>query len=124
MLQPDQKNKLCLTCGKAIRGRSDKKFCSDACRNSLNNRLKGKSNNLVRNINGKLAKNRRVLEGLLPPKGTTTISKERLQSQGFQFKYITHLYTTAKGQTYFYCYDYGYLPLDNDRYLIVKTMGE
>ena len=30
-------------------------------------------------------------------------------------------FTVAKsGKTYFYCYDYGYLPLENDWFLIVK----
>ena len=28
----------CLECGEKIIGRSDKKFCNDACRNSYNNK--------------------------------------------------------------------------------------
>ena len=51
---------------------------------------------------------------------TAKANKEKLQRLGFQFKFITHIYTTKSGKTYFYCYDYGYLPLDNDWYLIVK----
>ncbi len=30
----------CLTCRKPIKGRSDKKFCDSACRNTFNNRIK------------------------------------------------------------------------------------
>ncbi|HET7116882.1 MAG TPA: hypothetical protein VFI29_10350, partial [Hanamia sp.] len=52
----------CLNCDKAIKGRTDKKFCDDYCRNNYNNQLKASKNNLVRNINNALGKNRRVLE--------------------------------------------------------------
>ena len=48
-------------------------------------------------------------------------NKEKLQRLGFQFKYFTHTYTNKKGTIYYYCYEYGYLPLENDWYLIVKA---
>ncbi|MFT4155293.1 DUF2116 family Zn-ribbon domain-containing protein [Parafilimonas sp.] len=117
--------KKCLHCGKAIRGRSDKKFCDDYCRNNYNNQLKAQSNNYVRNISNALGKNRRILESLLSKteeKGKTT--RQILMQQGFSFKYFTHTYIHKKGNTYFFCYDYGYLPLDNDWYLIVRSKKE
>ncbi|TBR19031.1 MAG: hypothetical protein EPO57_05260 [Chitinophagaceae bacterium] len=113
--------KLCLNCKKPLRGRSDKKFCTDFCRNGFNNQLKSNSNNFIRNTNNALGKNRRILESLLPENeemGKTT--KEKLNRLGFNFKFITHLYTNKKGNTYFFCYEYGYLPLDGDWFLIVK----
>ena len=55
--------KSCLLCQKTIRGRSDKKFCNDYCRNVYNNQNKSIQNNLVRNINNALGKNRKILEG-------------------------------------------------------------
>ena len=51
---------------------------------------------------------------------TAKANKDKLMRLGFQFKYFTHVYTTKTGKIYYYCYDYGYLPLDNDWYLIVK----
>ena len=109
-----------MSCGETVRGRSDKKFCNDYCRNAFNNHLK-KTNDNVRRINHALGKNRRILERLLPEGDETgKINKENLHSLGFQFRYITHTYTTKTGKTYFYCYDYGYLPLGNEWYLIVK----
>jgi len=111
----------CLNCGKPLKGRSDKKFCDDSCRNNYNNQLKSIVNNQMRNVNNVLGKNRRILESLLPEtEETGKASKEKLLRLGFQFKYITHLYTTKTGKTYYYCYDYGYLPLENDWYLIVR----
>jgi len=35
-------NKTCLACGKILKGRVDKKFCDDYCRNNYNNLQKAK----------------------------------------------------------------------------------
>ena len=111
--------KECPECGDKIIGRADKKFCSDACRNAHNNALNKDSKNLIRNINNRLRKNYRILESLNPIDKTKT-TKEKLLRLGFSFDYFTSTYTTKAGAVYFYLYDQGYLPLDNDFYLIVK----
>ncbi|MBX2921123.1 MAG: DUF2116 family Zn-ribbon domain-containing protein [Chitinophagaceae bacterium] len=111
----------CLHCDKPIKGRVDKKFCDDWCRNAYNNKLNSvTSTPVVRNINSILKRNRRILKSVLSPeKETARISKRRLIETGFNFDYLTHLVTTPKGQVYLFCYEYGYLPLENDFYLIV-----
>jgi hypothetical protein len=116
----------CQHCGRSIKGRVDKKFCDDACRNAFNNQLKsGAHTALIRNINTILAKNRRVLEALLPAtEDMAKTTKEKLLQKGFQFNYLTHTYTNKKGNVYYFCYDMGYLPLDNDWFLIVKRKEE
>ncbi len=119
--------KTCLYCSKPLKGRIDKKFCDDNCRNSYNNqqKAKGSHSSYVRNINNALLKNRKILESILPDdKKTANANRDKLMRLGFQFKYITHIYTTKDDKTYFYCYEYGYLPLDNDWYLIVKKKEE
>ncbi len=119
--------KTCLCCDKPLKGRVDKKFCDDYCRNNYNNHLKAKSyhSNYVRNINNTLLKNRRILESILPAgNDTAKANKDKLQRLGFSFNYFTHLYTTKSNKTYFYCYDYGYLPLESDWYLVVKRKEE
>jgi len=119
--------KTCLYCGKPLKGRIDKKFCDDNCRNSYNNqqKAKGSHSSYVRNINNALLKNRKILESLLPDdKKTANANRDKLMRLGFQFKYITHFYTTKDDKTYFYCYDYGYLPVENDWYIIVKSKEE
>lgn len=124
MLQ-QKEEKLCLTCSKPVKGRSDKKFCDDYCRAAYNNDLKSAANNLIRNVNNALGKNRRILERLLPEgEPTAKTNKDKLLEKGFQFKYRTHLYQTKNEKTYFYCYEYGYLPLENNWYLIVKREEE
>jgi len=116
--------KLCLTCEKPIKGRTDKKFCDDYCRNNYNNQLKSASTNLVRNINNALGKNRRILENFFGKEEMIKTTKDKLLEKGFQFKYVTHTYTNKKGNVYFFCYDLGYLPLENDWYLLVKRKEE
>ncbi len=110
----------CLECNTEIRGRADKKFCSDYCRNAYNNKLNTDSKNLMRNINNRLRKNYRILDSFELKDGKTRTSKTRLLDKGFDFEFITNLYTTKKGTTYYFVYDLGYLPLDNDYFMIVK----
>ncbi len=52
---------------------------------------------------------------------TAKTTRERLLKQRFNFSYHTHLYTTKTGKQYSYCYEYGYLPLDNDWFLLVRA---
>lgn len=113
-------NKTCPECGDKIIGRSDKRFCSDACRNAHNNSLNKDGKNLVRNINNRIRKNYRILEAL-NEKEKTKVKKETLLKHGFNFKFFTGQYITKTGSVYFYVYDQGYLALDNDLYLLVKT---
>jgi hypothetical protein len=110
--------KLCLTCSEPIKGRIDKKFCSDACRIHYNNGLNGRDTNYIRNINNILRKNRRILCAL-NPEGKVRVSRDKLLAQGFDFTHFTSLYTTKEGAQYFYCYDQGYLPIEKDYYLLV-----
>lgn len=115
-------NKNCINCGKLLKGRSDKKFCDDHCRNSHNNQLKTDVNNYKRRINNALSKNRRILEGLFLQNGSLRkVKRELLIGLGFQFSYQTHTHINKKGSTYVFCYDYGYLPLEKDWFLIVKA---
>jgi len=111
--------KQCLECGDKIVGRIDKKFCSDGCRNAYNNRVNKDSKNLIRNTNNRLRKNYRILEQLNPNQ-KTTISRAKLIEVGFDFNYITSIYTTKAGKIYYFVYDQGYLPLEGDYYALVK----
>ncbi|MBK7691444.1 MAG: hypothetical protein IPK62_03370 [Bacteroidetes bacterium] len=112
--------KVCLACGKAVRGRIDKKFCDDYCRNHYNNQLKAVETNFVRNIMNALRKNRLILQQILGDKMITKTNLERLTGKGFQFKYHTNIYDNKKGKLYYYCFEYGYLPIDKNHFLIVK----
>lgn len=111
----------CKECGKILKGRLDKKFCDDYCRNAYNNKLNSEQNNCIRNINNILRKNRRLLSAGIDP-GTikSKCSRKALADSGFQFQYYTHQFINGKGQSYFFCYEYGYLALDEEWLLIIK----
>ncbi len=109
----------CLECGDVVKGRIDKKFCSDYCRNSYNNKVNKDSKNLIRNINNRLRKNYKILSEL-NASGKTKVSRAKLYDRGFDFQLFTSIYTTKKGSTYFYVYDQGYLALENELFLLIK----
>jgi hypothetical protein len=112
-------DKFCLDCEAIIKGRADKKFCDDQCRSNFNNKLKVNHHTQIKTINTILLKNRKVLEKLNPD-GKTKVSVVKFMQLGFNFKYFTHTYTTQKGDIYKFCYEFGYLKLEHDYYLLVK----
>jgi predicted nucleic acid-binding Zn ribbon protein len=114
--------KQCLECGQELFGRIDKKFCSDYCRNSYNNKLNRSTKNLIRNTNNLLRKNYRILEKLNPDQKTRT-TKDNLLRKGFNFDYFTSIYTTKTGNVYYFVYDQGYLELENNYYALVKRIS-
>jgi predicted 2-oxoglutarate/Fe(II)-dependent dioxygenase YbiX len=108
----------CLECAQKLSGRKDQKFCSDYCRNTYNNRQNEDATNYVRRINTILRKNRRILVAL-NPSGKRTVDAITLAEEGFNFHYFTNIYTTQKGNTYFFCYDQGYTRTESDQYMLV-----
>lgn len=105
--------KKCLDCGDTLRGRTDKKFCSDQCRNNYNNRLNRDSNNFVRNVHGLLRKNRRILSDLYS-EGKLKVHKDALFALGYNFSFFTHIIETSQGHKYHYCFEYGYRETGDD----------
>ncbi len=113
------KTRKCLECDEVVKGRVAKKFCSDYCRNSHNNRVNKDSKNLIRNINNRLRKNYKILSELNIT-GKTKVTRTKLYDKGFDFQFFTSIYKTKTGNTYFYIYDEGYLSLDNELFLLIK----
>ncbi len=113
----------CPECNEVIRGRSDKKFCSDSCRNSHNNKLSRHVNNLVRNVNRLLSKNYRIL-AQLNPNGKSKTTREALAVKGFDFNHHTSIYETKKGGRYYFCYDQGYILLEDNHVALVKKYDD
>ena len=113
--------KNCLLCDKELKGRTDKKFCNDYCRNAYNNQLKSTSSNLVRTVNNCLGKNHRILESIFPEdEKIIKVRKEKLIELGYHFKYTTQVQKNRTGSLYYYCYEYGYLPVEQEWFVIFK----
>lgn len=108
----------CEECGSPLYGRDDKRFCCDQCRSAWHNKQNSDALTFIRNINNILKKNRKILAELNPT-GKAKVRKKDLQERGFKFSYYTNIYLTKGGNEYFFCYDHGYLALDNDYYALV-----
>lgn len=108
----------CQECQTELKGRRDQKFCCDYCRNAFNNRLNEDATKYVRRINAILRKNRRILAEM-NPKGKITVDAISLAEEGFNFHYFTNIYATQKGAKYYFCYDQGYIKMENDQFMLV-----
>jgi hypothetical protein len=112
----------CLECGERIFGRSDKKFCNAQCRNTYNNRMKNTSEKYILETNRILRKNRSILKQLNPT-GKSTVRREYLVLAGFDFEHFTRIYRTDRGNTYYMCYEFGYMHLENEKVLIINQQA-
>ncbi|RME98680.1 MAG: hypothetical protein D6772_08735 [Bacteroidetes bacterium] len=110
--------KNCAFCKDPIRGRHDKRFCSDQCRSAFHNRENSDRTNFMRNINNILRKNRRIL-ATLNPGGKANVHRDKLVEQGFNFRYFTNEYVTRSGNVYRFIYEQGYLERENDFFTLV-----
>ena len=109
----------CQNCQELFIGRSDKKFCSDQCRNAFNNKITRQNEKLIHDVNKILRKNRKILLQF-NPEGKTTIKTKHLLKLGFDFRYHTHTFITKNNNEYHFCYDFGFLKLDEEKTLIVN----
>ncbi|HMM12609.1 MAG TPA: hypothetical protein PKE03_10995 [Bacteroidales bacterium] len=110
----------CLECGEALMGRADKKFCNDQCRSAHYQRKNAAKDSLIRSTNNQLKKNYTILR-TLNKDGKTRVKKSTLLKEGFIFGLITGIYNTRDNKTYYYVYDQGYLPIENEFYILVVS---
>ncbi len=79
----------------------------------------------MRHINSVLQKNRRILAALIPNSANRAkASHAQLLERGFLFQYCTHLVSNKKGNPYHFCYDYGYLAINESSYLLVRRKNQ
>ena len=115
-----KKSGCCLECGHSIQyGRSDKKFCSDSCKNSWHNRQRKEFLKVHSKVLHVLDKNYSILEHCLL-KGKTSLDLGDAVQWGFNPEYITGL-RSYRMRMEFRCFDIKYLRSDNKIYNIEKV---
>jgi hypothetical protein len=120
-MEKESQPRLCQSCGKTIRGRSDKKFCHDNCRNQFNNKIRESESLHLKNINRILRRNRKILRDLLTPEtDRVIISRAELEFLQFHFSFYTHSHTNKSGNTFHFCYEFGYLTISPERIIVIK----
>jgi hypothetical protein len=113
-----------------LKGRIDKKFCSANCKSSYQYDKIRNTDQLYYKVDKQLKTNRKILKKYNKV-GKTTLRREVLQNEGFNPNYFTHFRKTATGDVYFYCYDFGFLKMEEttstelkQKYLIVNWNGK
>lgn len=98
---------VCLECGDPILyGRSDRKFCSDTCKNRYHNRQNHYLRSLQLRVIGALEKNYTILSGLVRS-GVTSISLGDLAQLGYNTAYVTSYHKVGRHNEY-RCFDIKY----------------
>lgn len=112
----------CLECGSSIKGRIDKKFCSDGCRSSYHNKLNFSSLRSIRYIDNHLKKNRRILMDCLNEQNTVQMQIElrKVLKKGFVFEFHTHVERMPNGTEYQFCYEFGFAQLNEHEIHLIK----
>ncbi|HBS85709.1 MAG: hypothetical protein A2W91_13605 [Bacteroidetes bacterium GWF2_38_335] len=115
-------SRLCLNCNEPVLGRTDKKFCTDFCRNIFNNRKNQCENLCIKETNKILKKNHSILTGIAAGK-RKKIKKTELERMGFNFCFHTGI-QTKKGKTQFVCYDKGFMFSGEDTVILSEMKSQ
>jgi len=112
----------CLECGKEFRGRADKKYCSDECRASFNDRIYRERRKAIAHINKILLNNYVILKECLE-NGIKETNAFFLLKKGFDFTYFTTINGRCRenGTIWIGCYSISYSINDNGTILIRST---
>lgn len=115
-----EETRRCHECETIIHGRSDKRFCSDYCRNTFHNRENRGANQIRNQVHRKLRKNRRILQEVLCDKVRRIIPRERLLYYGFYLGYITEITRARNEKNIFFVYEFGYRFMENGKVLVIR----
>ncbi|UBM60054.1 hypothetical protein LAG90_05265 [Marinilongibacter aquaticus] len=113
--------KKCKICKRNLHGRSDKLFCSVACKNYYHVNLRRATFDEAKSIDRFLHRNRSILLEIM---GKNTVQKkverEVLEKKKFRFNYLTHFYRNTQGKIMHYVYDFGWMQFSTDEILVVR----
>jgi hypothetical protein len=113
--------KKCKICSKLLHGRNDKIFCSIRCKNYYHVNLRKATQKATLKIDRILHRNRSILLELLgKTKTNLTLPRLALEQKRFNFNYHTHSTTNLQGKTYFWVYDFAWMPFSDNKVLIIR----
>ncbi len=111
----------CKICKKGLKGRKDKTFCSIECKNYYHTSLRKVTNEIAKELDEILHRNRSILLELLGKKTfRKKINRVVLAKKKFNFKYITHFHINSQGKMYHHIYDFAWMEFSDDEILIVR----
>lgn len=117
------KKRVCLSCGKEIFGRSDKKYCDVHCKSSYQyQQSKEKQPRFYNKVDNQLKQNRKLLKQYNKA-GKATVRSSVLIEDGFNPNFFTHYWKNNKGDVYLFVYEYGFLKKKEnnlEKYILIK----
>lgn len=112
--------KLCPVCEAPIRGRIDKIYCSIACKSMAQYEQRQEKETVFLRVDKQLKTNRKILKKY-NRSGKTIIRRTKIHQEGFDPKYFTHYWKNKNGDVYFFCYDFGFLKIQENQANILKN---
>ena len=117
----NSRHKTCPICKSIVVGRSDKRFCSVACKSQYHKRLIGSTALATAKIDSILHRNRSILLELMGKNETQIkIPILELEKKKFNFNYITKFIINKQGKTYHYVYDFSWMSFSSNEVLIIR----
>ena len=117
-------NRQCEQCGNPLAGRSDKRFCSVKCKNDFYSSQRRETRFATREVDQILHRNREILQTIMGEKrNKMTIARLELTQMGFNFDFITGIYSNKQGKMYHNVYDFAWMAFSTQEILIVRRKG-
>lgn len=117
--------KLCKICQAQIKGRSDKLFCSLACKNYYHIRLRKVTRKATGNVDKILHRNRSILLEVLGKDGIKKkVHRKMLDRKKFNYNYITQYHLNTRGKMVNYVYDFSWSVFSDQEVLIVRHKSD
>lgn len=114
----------CRLCKTPFKGRTDKIFCSLACKNEYHVRLRRATAKVVRSTDIILHRNRSILLEVMGKNSKQKkVDRLILDKKKFNFSYMTGFYINSKNKTYHLVYDFAWVEFANREILIVRRNG-
>ena len=118
-----KREKTCVSCGKELKGRSDKKFCDAYCKSSYHyNKSIEEAPRFFNEVDNQLKANRRILKQYNKA-GKAIVRVSLIRKEGFDPNFFTHYWKNNKGDVYLFVYEYGFLKREEHhiaKYILIK----
>lgn len=112
--------KSCPMCRKKVVGRSDKKFCSVACKSLYHFKLAKHTEQAAQRIDKILHRNRSILREIMGKRTTNKkVSRLILDKKKFNYHYITGFHINTRNKMIHRVYDYSWAIFSDQEILIM-----
>lgn len=114
--------RFCKVCGNQLKGRRDKKYCDQICKNQYHADMRALHRTEVSADLSFLFRNRTILHEILDQEGSNKkkIPRSVLQFMGFKFNNYTGAHVNKQGKTYHFVFDYSWMAFSDKEVLILK----